>query len=149
YAPPAQESGGGFGLWTIIGVLAAIGVAIFAFAFKSRKQDNAKLAESFKQRVGPLYEKADQIGSASEYLPNKDQPELAQRVAQFFNKLTTLEKAVSEVASLEKGNQVWQVRDGYLKLIRLVSLLEPEAESLRTDVNAVTGGVQTVPELPA
>ena len=114
----------------------------------TRKKDNIKLADSFKDRVGPLYEKADQIGAASEYLQDKDHPELAQRVAQFFNKLTTLEKAVNEVAVMEKRNQVWQVRDGYLKLVRLVALLEPEADALKTDVNALTGGVETVPELP-
>src|SRR5207302_2053548 len=57
------------------------------------------------------------------------------------------EKAVSEVESMEKRNQVWQVRDAYLKLLRWVSILLPEADALKQDVNAVTGGVQTAPEL--
>ncbi|HEY9789752.1 MAG TPA: TPM domain-containing protein [Candidatus Obscuribacterales bacterium] len=137
------------GLWVGLGLFIAVIVALYAWAFKSRKQDNHKLADSFKERAGRLYERADQIGSASEYLSTEKYPELAQRIAQFFNKLTTLEKAVGEVDSLEKRNKVWQVRDGYLKLIRLASLLEPEADGLKTDVYAVTGGVQTVPELPA
>jgi uncharacterized membrane protein YgcG len=146
--PYAGEQHAGVSLWLWVGVLAALGAAVFMAAANSRKKDNIKLAEAFKERVAPLYEKADQIGAASEYLKTEEHPEMAQRVAQFFNKLTTLEKAVSEVASMEKHNQVWQVRDGYLKLMRLVALLEPEADALKTDVNALTGGVETVPELP-
>jgi uncharacterized membrane protein YgcG len=146
-APAAQDSFGGFWLGAIA-IMAAIGIAMFAFSFKNRKKENVKLANEFKEKIGPLYEKADQIGSASEYLPTEQNPELAQRVALFFNKLTTLEKAVSEISTLEKRNQVWQVRDGYMKLMRSAEVLDGEADQLKKDVNALTGGVQTMPDLP-
>lgn len=146
HAPPPGIGIGGFAMWSLI-ILVVGGAGYYFISRASRKKDNARLSEEFKNRIGPLYERADQIGSSSEYLKTADHPDLAKRIAEFFNKLTTLEKAVSEVESLEKRNKVWEVRDGYLKIVRWVSILQPEADKLKEEVFALTGGVQTVPEI--
>jgi uncharacterized membrane protein YgcG len=126
--------------WVFIAAVCAGGYMLIV---KQQKKDNAKVKERFLQQVSPLYEQADQIGSASEYMKTADHPELAQRVALFFNKLTTFETAVREVEQLEKQNKVWEVRKAYQNLTRMIGLLMPEGAKLKEDVNAVTGGVET------
>ncbi len=131
------------GIFITLGVVAAIGAVLYFASEVKQKKENGKLADVFNKAVGPLYEKADQIGAASEYLSTQDQRDLAQRIATFFNRLTTFEQAVREVQGLVSANHIWKVRDGYLKLIQMIGLLAPEAETLKNDLNAATGGIET------
>jgi uncharacterized membrane protein YgcG len=128
-------------------LLIAAFAALFAGSYFSRSKVNKRLKAEFEKRVGPLYERADQIGQASEYLATDKNPELATRVATFFNRLTMLEEARKEVDTLEKKKQIYKVGDAYNKSLRLVQLLEPEAENLRKELNSVTGGVENVPSI--
>lgn len=149
YAPgshPPSLFDGSF-LLGFAAVLVAAFVALFAGSYFSRTKVNQKLKSQLEKRVGPLYERADQIGQASEYLATDKNPELAQRVATFFNRLTMLEEARKEVDQLEKQKKIYKVGDGYNKTLRLIQLLEPEAENLRKELNSVTGGVENVPSI--
>lgn len=124
-------------------VIATVCVGLWLLSMKQRGEDNKKLIAQFKERVGPLYEQADQIGAASEFLVTKTHPDLAQRIATFFNRLTTFETAVREAEQLDKQKKIYQVRDAYLNLIRMTGLLMPEAAKLKEDLGAVTGEVET------
>lgn len=143
--PPPQQHGMSSSVGLLIGIAVVIAacVGLYGLSVRQRKEDNKKLAKQFEERVSPLYEKADQIGSASEFLANEGQSDLKQRVATFFNRMTAFEKAVTEVKQFEKQGKIWDVRDGYLKLLKMLGLMLPEVEKLRTDLNAVTGGVET------
>lgn len=130
--------------WMLVVTVCGVAIAAVVFAlFNARKGENKKLATEFEQRVSALYEQADQIGQGSEFLETKNNPELAQRIATFFNRMTALEQALNDVKKMEKENKVWRVRDGYLNLIRLLSLLTSEATALKAEVDAATGGVET------
>jgi uncharacterized membrane protein YgcG len=145
-APSGTAPQQNYSLWHVVSPFLVIGVVcvgLWLLSVRQRAADNKKLSAQFRERVGPLYEQADQIGSASEYLVTAQHPELAQRIATFFNRLTTFETAVREAEQLEKTKKIYQVRDAYLNLIRMAGLLLPEAAQLREDLNAVTGGVET------
>lgn len=125
-------------------IIGAVLVGLWMLSLKQQKERNKQLVEQFRQRVGPLYELADQIGGASEYLTPQKHGDLAQRVATFFNRLTTFEHAQKEAEQLAaKGAGGGQMRDAYLNLIRMIDLLMPEASQLKEDVGAVTGAVET------
>lgn len=145
-APPSADHAG-IAFWPVVCLIAvAVVVAVWAAAFASRKKDNLKLKDSFDKQASALYQDADQIGQASEYLDTQQHPDLAKRIADFFNRLAAMQEAANEVDRLQKQNKVWQVRDGYLNLRRMLVLLAPEADSLKTDVDAATGGVAAIQE---
>lgn len=129
-----------------LAVIAAICGALYMAFSEQRNKHNKVLAKQFDERAGKLFEKADQIGSGSEFLSTEEHPELAQRVATFFNRMTAFDQAVREVQTFERQKQTWKVNDGYQKLLRMLALMEPEAAKLKEDVDAVTGGVQTYKE---
>jgi len=131
-------------LWQI-GIFVAIGLAIFGIAYRSRADRNKRLLEKLSEQLNLLYQQADQIGQASEYLDRDKFAELAAQVASFFNQLTILDKARSEVDLLQKQRRVWKVGDGLLKCLRLSEFLEGQAEPLLSQINSVTGGVDRKP----
>lgn len=149
YAPNSAPAGGadGEGFVGLI-IISAIILAFFGLSFRFRQSQNKKLHATIEQESSSLYEKADQLGQASEYMNPSTNKELAQRVAAFFAKLTTLEKARAEIEHLEKRNKPWKAGKGLEQCLRLTRSLVAEMDPLLEQVNRVTGSVETFPAAP-
>ena len=104
--------------------------AYVGFQIKSKnsgKFDVLKLA--LQKKLGGLYLQANEIGLASEYLPEQNE-RLATHVAAFFEKLMILDRAFEETEKLYRQKQSAAAIDGMTKCLMLSEILEAEAREI-------------------
>lgn len=104
------------------------------------------LVNTLESKLNELYITADQLGQASEYVKPEDNKEIAYRIGQYFQKLSTLEKAKDEVDKLINNGKGAASIDGLIKCLQMSDVLLEESKHLNTQVNAITGGIDTQAE---
>lgn len=132
--------------WGFFGMLALVPlvIAVMSFmAFRKRNESNKQMKKELEAKSSVLYQIADQLGQASEFLPHEKQPELATEIAGFFSKLNAVEQAKRELDLMERQGKTGPVRDGLLKVHQVVDVLREDAKNLLPKVNAATGGVHS------
>jgi uncharacterized membrane protein YgcG len=142
-ASQGDSGDNGWGVFVMLALVPLVIAVLSLMAFRKRAESNKQIKRELEEKSSLLYQIADQLGQASEYLPRDKQPELAQKVAEFFSKLSAVEQAKRELEMMERQSKTAQVRDGLLKIHKVVDLLREDAKQLLPEVNALTGGVQS------
>lgn len=144
HSKPSDGSGFLVFLVVLIGVVLAV---IFAKKKLEEKQSQEIYLE-LKKRLDSLYQKADSIGQASEYLEPARNAELAKEVAIFFNRLGAISSAQTELDRLERSKGLGSALVNVRKLNKMVEMLEGDAAQLEKNVNEATGKIGTSDEAP-
>lgn len=144
---PSPLAGGAFVVVIIIFV--AFFTAIFWTINRNRKAKQKVLTSTLEGKLNELYVNADQLGQASEYIKPDENKELAYRIGVFFQKLSTLDSAKDEVDKLAKNGKTSANIDGLIKCLQMADALLSESQHLSTQVNAITGGIDTQAEAKA
>lgn len=142
-APQGDAGDHGWGVFAMLALVPIVIGVVSMMAFRKRSESNQMMKKELEEKSSLLYQIADQLGQASEYLPREKQPELAQKIAEFFSKLNAVEQAKRELEMMERQGKTSQVRDGLLKIHKVVDVLREDAKQLLPEVNALTGGVQS------
>lgn len=140
---PADSADNGWGVFAMLAMVPIVLAIISVVALRKRSDSNKQMRKELEEKSSSLYQIADQLGQSSEYLPRDKNPELAQKIAEFFSKLNAVEQAKRELEMMERQGKTGQVRDGLLKIHKVVDLLKAEGRELTPQVNALTGGVQS------
>lgn len=133
----------GWGVFAMLSIVPIVLAVISLVALRKRSNSNKQMRKELEEKSSSLYQIADQLGQASEYLPRENHAELAQKVAEFFSKLNAVEQAKRELEIMERKGKTQEVRDGLLKIHKVVDLLKAEGKELTPKVSALTGGVQS------
>ncbi len=136
----------GLGLWPTVLIFGSILLALVLLMVKFYKDKTKRLRQSLNDRLGDLYQRADQLGQASEYMDPTKNKELALKITAFFEKIAALNKAEDEVEELTKGNNFSGANRGLVNCLKLADQLILEMDDLLPAVNAITGGVDNTGE---
>lgn len=144
---PSPLAGGA--MIVVIIVFAAFFTAVFYIINGNRKAKQKVLTNTLEGKLNELYINADQLGQASEYIKPDENKELAYRIGVFFQKLSTLDSAKEEVDKLAKNGKNSANIDGLIKCLQMADVLLSESQHLSTQVNAITGGIDSQAEARA
>lgn len=145
----ASHGGSTLGFFAVLSVVALVIVAILIGNNKKQKKMLEQNSASLASDLDALYQKADQLGQASEYMDAAANKELAARLSGFFVKVSTLIKAQDEVNTLKHNKKIDEANRGVSSCIKLARELNQEADQLLPQVNAITGGVESYASMPA
>jgi len=145
----ANHGGSTLGFFAVLSVVALLIVAILIGNNKKRKRVLEQNSTNLAQDLDVLYQKADQLGQAAEYMDAAANKELASRLSGFFVKVSTLIKAQDEVNTLKHNKKIDEAIRGVSGCIKLARELNQEADQLLPQVNAITGGVESYASMPA
>jgi uncharacterized membrane protein YgcG len=140
---PASGGDNGWGVFAMLALVPIALTVVSLVAMRKKSDSNRLMRKELEEKSSALYQIADQLGQASEYLPRDKHPELAQKTAEFFSKLNAVEQAKRELEMMERQGKTREVRDGLLKIHKVVDLLKAEGKELTPQVSALTGGVQS------
>ncbi len=133
-------------------VLIALLVAFTMMIIWQRKSriagQSQKMFEKLKIRLASLYERADGIGQAAEYLNPNENGELAKEVADFFNRVGALSATQNKLEAMKKKGNLSESYDQLRKIEKMVDVLEPESDKLLSAVSVATGGHAQIAESP-
>ena len=103
---------------------------------------NQKKLKDMRVTLDSLYQNADQLGQASEFLEPSTNTALSHEIADFFAKLTTILKAQEQVEELaKKPSAVKSTQKAIYQLERYLNTVEPMGYSLLRRVDSITGGI--------
>ncbi|MBK7749018.1 MAG: TPM domain-containing protein [Candidatus Obscuribacter sp.] len=139
----------GSAMIVVIIVFIAFFTTIFLTINRNRKAKQKVLTNTLEGKLNELYINADQLGQASEYIKPDENKELAYRIGVFFQKLSTLDSAKEEVDKLAKNGKSSANIDGLIKCLQMADALLSESQHLSTQVNAITGGIDSQAEARA
>ncbi|MBX9570948.1 MAG: TPM domain-containing protein [Candidatus Obscuribacterales bacterium] len=133
-------------------LILVLGIIVVIWVLKSQKtrqsNQSQKLFDELKLRLATLYERADAIGQASEFLNPSESADLAKDVANFFNRVGALSATQSKLETMKKKGSLSESYDQLRKIQKMVDVLEPESDKLLSAVNAATGGTAKISESP-
>lgn len=133
-------------LIVVIIIFVSCAITLFWSYKNSRIQKQKVLSKTLESKLNELYITADQLGQASEYVKPEDNKEIAYRIGQYFQRLSTLERAKDEVDKLTSSGKHAASIDGLIKCLQMSDVLLEESKHLNTQVNAITGGIDTQAE---
>ena len=145
-------SAGYFGLFALFILLVGSTVLILWIQKAKRNSrisnQSQNLFKELKLRLATLYERADGIGQAAEYLKPAENAALAKDVAEFFNRVGALSATQNSLESMKKKGKLSEAYDQLRKIEKMVDVLEPESDKLLSAVNVATGGNAQISESP-
>ncbi len=142
----AEPQINGLGLWGTVLFFGSILLVLVLTMVNFYKGKTKRLRQSLNDRLGDLYQRADQLGQASEYMAPARNKDLALKITAYFEKLTALNKAEDEVEELTKANNFGRANNGLVNCLKLADQLTLEMDELLPAVNAITGGVDNTGE---
>lgn len=143
---------GYLGFFVLIAMLIAFTVlTIWLQKSKRNKRisnQSQKLFDAVKLRLATLYERADLIGQAAEFLKPTDNADLAKDVAEFFNRVGALSATQNKLEAMKRKGNLSESYEQLRKMEKMLDLLEPESDKLLASVNLATGGSARISESP-
>jgi uncharacterized membrane protein YgcG len=125
----------------ILVLIVAVIIAIIFAKKKTEERQSKNIYLELKKELDALYQKADSIGQASEYLNPDTNAELAKDVATFFNRLAAISSAQRELDRLERSGNLGSALVNVRKVEKMVEMLDDDASQLEQKVNAATGKI--------
>jgi hypothetical protein len=86
---------------------------------------------ALQKRQAALYIEANELGYATQYMSPEENQELAQKVMDFYDELTVLERAIIESEKLMQDGKVEAACDGLTKCITLAEILDVAAQNIK------------------
>lgn len=102
---------------------------------------------ALQKRQAALYIEANELGYATQYMSPEENQELAQKVMDFYEELTVLERAITESEKLMQEGKVEAACDGLTKCITLAELLDVASQNIKAPTKLLLGGEKAGSEL--
>jgi uncharacterized membrane protein YgcG len=130
--------------YLFFGLMVAIVLAALASMRWSSRNDNINRLRRLKPQFDSLYQEANQLGQAADYLDPVANLQLSHDIADFFAKLATVQKAQSQVEEMATSFfNAPAAGEALRHCERYLQIMKGSADKLLKRVNEKTGAVTT------
>jgi len=119
-------------------------LATAVFVTRGKQNSNHKQLKELIPDLDALYRRADQLGEAAEFLDPAKNETLSHEIADFFAKLTTVQKSQAQVEKLSTSMfKAFEAAKALERFRQYIEIMTATSTSLLKRLNALTGGINS------